>query len=305
MILKLTLNCNKKLALFFVQKKNGHTMKKMRLRFFISMFFLCSSLLQAENRIVSLNGSVTEIIFALGAGSELVGVDTSSLYPAKAHSIPKIGYQRTLTPEGILSLNPDLILGTDEAGPATTLESIQKLGKKILIHKGERNLEGVISRIEFIGDAIGKKKEASALTAKMRLEFNKFQKEVKWKKPPKILFIHARGAGVNVAGKDTAAHDMIQFIGGKNIADSLTGYKPISAEFAISAKPDIIIIPTHSLKSMGGMSTLQATPGIKELSEQYKTPIVDMDDLLLLGFSSRFTEGLFQFHKLIKDNYKD
>jgi iron complex transport system substrate-binding protein len=72
-------------------------------------------------RLVSVNGSVTEVVYALGAQGQLVGVDTTSKYPPETQKLPNVGYQRQLSAEGVLSLQPSLVLVTEDAGPPTAL----------------------------------------------------------------------------------------------------------------------------------------------------------------------------------------
>ena len=83
---------------------------------------------QSLRRIVAVGGSVTETLYALGAQGELVGVDTTSLYPAEAQKLPSVGYARSLSAEGVLSLRPTLLLAAGEAGPPAVLRQLQSAG---------------------------------------------------------------------------------------------------------------------------------------------------------------------------------
>lgn len=292
-------------------KKTNQNRIARRFRYYalslcVYLILAVSGIYAEAERIVSLNGSITEIIFALGSGDKVVGCDTSSFYPEKALSLPKIGYQRALSAEGILSLSPDLILGTDEAGPPTVLQQLEFTGKKALIQKTDYSLAGVVEKIQFVGKAIGKEKEAEKLTLEIEKQISKSGKEKSWKKLPVILFIYARGQGtVNVAGKETAGDEMIRQINAKNSITEFSGYKPINPESVFTNFPNLILIPSKSLESLGGEAGLWNLQGFNQIPVQKRVPIVQMDDLLLLGFSARFGEAVTSLKAKVKAVYKE
>lgn len=292
-------------------RKTNHKVIMKKLRYLALSLCLYSVLavsgIYAEaERIVSLNGSITEIIFALGSGDKVVGCDTSSLYPEKAQALPKIGYQRALSAEGILSLNPDLILGTDEAGPPNVLQQLESTGKKTLIQKTDYSLAGVVGKIQFVGKAIGKEKEAEKLILEIKKQITKSEKDKAWKKLPVILFVYARGQGtVNVAGKETAGDEMIRQINAKNSITEFSGYKAINPESVFTNFPNVLLIPTKSLESLGGEAGLWKLQGFNQIPVEKRVPIVPMDDLLLLGFSARFGEAVTSLKAKVKAAYKE
>ncbi len=123
---------------------------------------LVSSVNAAEiqpHRIVSVGGAITEIIYALGSENRIVGVDSSSLWPQQARSFPQIGYQRALSAEGILSLSPDLILATEDAGPLATLAQLKKVGVRLTVVPNKTTIDGILGKISAVAEAIGKKSE--------------------------------------------------------------------------------------------------------------------------------------------------
>ena len=109
----------------------------------------------APQRIVSMNGSMTEALFAVGAGESVVGVDTSSVFPPEAQRLPKIGYQSKLSAEGILSLRPDLVLGTQDAGPPEVIEQIRRAGIRVEIYQDSSTVEGAYGKVLFAGQHSG------------------------------------------------------------------------------------------------------------------------------------------------------
>ncbi|MEX0582565.1 MAG: ABC transporter substrate-binding protein, partial [Sneathiella sp.] len=139
----------------------------IRLISVIFLLFSTVALADAPKRVVSVGGALTEAVYALGAGELIVGSDTTSYYPEAAAASPKVGYQRALSAEGILSLNPDLVLMTDEAGPPPVLAQLKSAGVNMLTLNAGRSLEDVKKNIEVISGALDRKEEGAALIADM------------------------------------------------------------------------------------------------------------------------------------------
>ena len=106
----------------------------------IFLLFSTAAFADTPKRVVSVGGALTETVYALGAGELLVGSDTTSYYPEAAANSPKVGYQRALSAEGILSLSPDLVIMTDEAGPPPVLAQLNSAGVNMLTLNAGRSL---------------------------------------------------------------------------------------------------------------------------------------------------------------------
>jgi iron complex transport system substrate-binding protein len=259
------------------------------------------------SRIVSLGGSVTEIVFALGVGDRVVGVDTSSTYPKDAvEALPKVGYQRRLAAEGVLSLKPTLILATDQAGPPEAIQQLRDSGVTVLILKAEESVEGAKAKIMGFGMALGKQAEAEALVRQLDEDIeqaNELLKQVE--SQPKVMFIYARGAGTaQVAGTNTGAHAMIELAGAKNAVTEYERYKPLTAEAAVAAAPDVILMLSNGLKSVGGVDGLLKEPGIAQTPAGQNRRIVDMDDEYLLSFGPRMGKAVIDLIYLLHPELK-
>lgn len=244
----------------------------------------------AEPRIVSVGGTVTEIIFALGQGARVVAVDTSSTHPAEStDKLPKIGYQRTLAAEGIVAQRPTLLLLSAEAGPPATIEQLKGLGVATHILPAEPTVEGTKERIRLLAEALGAAEQGKRITADLTAELGRSEELVKRAKTkPRVLFVYARGAGtLMVGGARTPAAEMIRLAGGENAVDSFEGFKPLTSEAVTAAKPDVIVIPERGLASLGGVAGLTAQPGVGLTPAGKAGRVVAMDDLLLLGFGPR------------------
>ncbi len=166
----------------------------------------------APQRIVAIGGAMTEIVFALGEGAHVVAVDTTSLYPWRAVApLPKVGYLRQLSVEGILSTKPDLILADVDAGPKDVLDQLQSMGAPVAHFSAEHTAASVIPKIRFVGEALGHKQEAEAMIALYSADLKAIETAVAGlTQHPKVLFLIAVGAtGLRGAGDGTAAGEMI------------------------------------------------------------------------------------------------
>lgn len=256
-------------------------------------------------RIVSLSGSLTEIIYSLGAQNLLVGTDTTSYFPEQANQLPKVGYQRSLSLEGILSLKPDLVLGTEEAGPPETLDRLKKLGIEVLIHDSKPGLQSTLDRIQLIGETIGETKVAQEIIDRIHKNVITLQKNTPWKIKPKVLMVFSRGRNmIVVAGKETSGSAMIELAGAENYISEFSGFKPLTPEILLKNKMDVILLTDMSLKALGGKKEFWKLPGFQAIPESKRPNIITMDDLLLLGFSSRLDSALEELQIKIKKSSK-
>lgn len=249
----------------------------------------------AEPRLITIGGAITETVYALGLGGQLVAVDSSSLYPEAATKLPQVGYERTLSAEGVLGLTPSLIIASSDAGPPDVIEQIRKTGVKIVSIKAEPGVAGAKRKIQATADALGKTAEGQELTAKIDRQLAKLPVAKPEAQRLKVLFIYARGGGtLNVSGSGTAANAAIEAAGGRNAVTGYEGYKPLTAESAINAAPDVILLTSRGLESMGGIDGLLKSPGLAETPAGRARRIVGFDDLVLLGFGPRTGEGVSQ-----------
>jgi iron complex transport system substrate-binding protein len=241
------------------------------------------------SRIVTLGGSVTEIVYALGAGGQVVGVDASSIYPEAATEKPDVGYFREVPAEGVLSLDPSLILALEGTGPPAVLDQFRSAGVRTVLVPDEPSVTGTKQKIRKIGDLLGREAAADSLIRRMEQDLEEaraLRQEVAT--TPRVLFIYARGTGsMSVAGRGSSAEAMIELAGAENAITGFEGYKPMAAEAVVSAEPDVILMLTRGLESIGGVEGLLKQPGIPLTPAGKNRRIVAMDDLLLLGFGPR------------------
>lgn len=266
---------------------------------------LCMLLLpgfaHAAERIVSIGGSLTEIVYAIGAKDLLVGSDTTSYYPPAAEKLPKVGYQRSLSAEGILSLDPDLLIMSDESGPPAVLKQLETAGVGFLINKAGRSLDDVKHNIETIAKALDYTDQGRALIESIDATHRELQQVIADNPEPKnVLFImQISGGAPLVAGTNTAADSMIRLSGASNVVTAYEGYKPLTPESLIALKPDVIIMTDQGLAQAGGKESVLRSPGIAITPAGRNGHIVAMDSLKILGFGPRSAAAALELNRQI------
>lgn len=248
------------------------------------------------SRIASLNGSVTEIVYALGLGDRLVGVDTSSRYPEQAQRLPTFGYQRDLSAEGILAAAPTVIVGTTDAGPPPVIGQLRSTGTPVMIVENPPDLGAATEKITSIGAALGVPDRAEQLSKQTRHEIEQaVQIAGKAATRPRVMFLYVRGQGTQlIAGADTTAHAMITAAGAVNAGAELgiTGYRPLTPEALTAARPEVLLLLSHGLESVGGVDGLRKIPGVGETPAAKADRILAYEDLYLLGMGPRTGQAL-------------
>jgi len=248
----------------------------------------------APPRIVSAGGNVTEVLYALGVGSALVGADTTSTYPLETAALPKVGYLRRLSAEGVVSLRPTLFLGTDDAEPHAALDQLRGAGIRVELVDDAPGLEATYARVLAIGSIVGRRDAAEALVHDMRAAAAPVLAGVATAATrPSVLFIYARGQGsAQVAGEKTAAQIMIELAGGKNAVSGFEGFRPLTAEAVVQAEPDFYLMPALGLQSLGNVEGLLAQPGIAQTAAGRARRVIAIEDSTLLGFGPRVALAL-------------
>ncbi len=247
-------------------------------------------------RWVTLGGSVTETVFALGGADRLVGADDTSFYPAEAEKLPKVGYYRQISAEGVLSLRPSRVIADHGAGPPAAIEQIRQAGVPIEILPGGESEDGLRARIAVIAKLLAK--DPRPLIAALDADLARLR-ALRARDPRRIkaVFVMARGAGaLSVAGSDTTAQAMLEMAGGENAASTFKGYKPLTAEALVVAAPEVIVMTTRGLQSAGGIDGMLAAPGVPVTPAGRARRVVALDDLYLLGFGPRTGQAAIELY---------
>lgn len=262
----------------------------------IALALVAATRAQAADRVVAVGGALTEIVYALGAADLLVGVDTTSQYPAAARTLPQVGYMRQLSAEGVLSLSPTLLLITEEAGPPAVLRQLQAAGLRTVLLPGGYQPGAVRARIEGVAKAVGQEARGQALAARVDQDVARIAEALKGAREPRVLFLMTGTAGGTplASGGRTAADALITLSGGINAVSAYDGYKPLTPEAALAADPDFILVPAHAIDALGGVKALAAMPGLKDTRAVRANRVVAMDMLTMLGFGPRIAVAMRQ-----------
>ena len=241
------------------------------------------------SRVVAIGSSVTEIVYALGAGDRLIGADTTSMYPEAALQLPRVGYMRQISAEGVLSLRPTLIISTTAAGPPAAFDQLRAAGVATLVLPDDYDFESVLRKIEGIGTALGRDDAARSLVAAGRTEMAALTgKLAQAAERPKVLSLLSVSQGPpQAAGRVTAADGIIRLAGGVNATTSYEGYRPITAEGALAQAPDVLMVTGQTLDALGGVDNLLAAASLALTPAGKARRVFVLDALLLLGFGPR------------------
>ncbi len=253
-----------------------------------------ATVLPDTSRVVSIGGAITEIVYALGEEKMLVGRDSTSVYPEAALQLPDVGYMRQLSPEGVLSIDPSGILALQGSGPKEAIDVLKKARVPYVEIRESYDHAGIIERIRAVGKAIGVDDKAETLAAQVDGKLKEAEKLTAGVKERKrVLFILSmQGGKIQAAGAGTAANGIIELAGGVNAVQGYHGYKQLTDEAAIEAKPDVILVMTRGGQHDASEAELFAHPAIAATPAGQAKRLIKMDGAYLLGFGPRTADAV-------------
>jgi iron complex transport system substrate-binding protein len=254
-------------------------------------------------RLISIGGALTEIIYLLKAEAELVGVDTTSIYPTAATRLPNVGYARSLSFEGILALRPTQLIAIEDAGPPIVLRQIVDAGIPLSILPSGHQFIDVINRVRTIGRLVHKTDAAEALASRLLLQWSNAQKRVANSKlnSTRVLFILSQNSSqLMVGGEKTSAAAMIAYAGARNAISGLSGFKPLTPEAVIAANPDVLLLTDQGMKAVGGIGGVLRFPGISQTRAGKEQKVVSLEAMYLLGFGPRMPLAAAELNLLLQ-----
>jgi iron complex transport system substrate-binding protein len=263
---------------------------------------------ESEARIVCLSKQYNEIIFALGAQKDLVGVDLSSTYPPEIKKITTVGYHRALSTEGILSTKPTMIIHDNNVGPEQVMEQMTKLKipMKVFTTKGE-DIATTKQLIIEMGDYFHKEKQADSLNAKLDADMaNALSVAAGLKDKPKVVVIHF-GRANNVyltLTKNTTGGKMIEWAGGEIPVEGERGMMQLSAEIIAKADPDVILLTDFGYDKLGSLDQIKTLPGLAETKAAKNNRIYRVEEHDMVYIGPRTGENVLVLQKLIHSDDK-
>lgn len=249
-------------------------------------------------KIISLNGAITEIIFDLDKGKELVGRDVTSTYPQWVKdSVTDLGHVRSIGIESVLDLHPDKILAIEGDLSDDLVSALKNSSIELHLFKQVYSVEGAKNLVDEVGEVIGNT-DTQSIHQKIDEDLN----EVKsFETQPKVLFVYARGAGtLMIAGADTPMNGIIDLAGAQNAVQGIEGFKPLTEEALLAANPDAVLLFETGLESLGGKKgMLKSIPALSQTNAGKEEAIITMEGGILSEFGPRVGEAAKQLNTLL------
>ena len=267
------------------------------------------SVAQNDMKIVSLSKHLTEMLFALGKGKNIVAVDLSSTYPDSAKLLKTVGYHRALSPESIIAMNSDLVIHSNDIGPETVLPQITTAGLNIKAFGGANTIDSAKMLLKELGDFFDVSTVADSLNKKLDADLANASAElskIKIIDTPTVMIIHF-GRASNIyfimSGRNGPGDKMIELAGGKVVHYDSKGARQISAEAVAESNPDIIIATDFGYDQMGNMDKfISDVPGVALTNAGKNKRIIRFEEHDLVYFGPRSGENILKLMKLIHSN---
>ena len=263
-------------------------MNKLKLTSALLTLFIYSlpSITFAQERIISAGSAVTELIYALNAEESLVAVDVTSKMP-QAAQLPKIGYHRQLSTEGLLTLQPTQIIGSDEMGPQTTLDLLAQSNIKVNVVNTKPTIKGLLERIDEIALLTHHQENSQSIKDNVNKKDAQLNSNIPSRnKQKKVLYLLLHeGRAPYVAGRETTMDEMIRLSGAINPAQPfISSFKPLSMEAMISMQPDVILVSNRSLDKLDGIDNIiKSIPTLASTPAGINKQIIGIDGSALVG----------------------
>lgn len=273
------------------------------------LLFLLPSLLftvaYSQTRIITAGSAITEIVCALGDGDKIVASDRTSLYPAFIQNLPSIGYRSGISAEGIISLNPTIIIAERDYVDQAVLEQLSSGKIKLVIVEKRSSFEDTKKAITQVATVLGREKEGKQVIASNEAALEEAKTLLlKTKGSPKVLCVYNRGAAtISVAGSATFS-EILKYAGATNAIPGIDGYKPLNTESLIAADPDYILMVSMGLESIGGIEGALKIPGVAQTTAGKKKQIISIESLKLTNFGPRLGEAVKELVLLIHPELK-
>ena len=257
----------------------------------------CAFSAQAAERIVVAGGSLTELIYAIGAGNRVVGVDETTSYPPQTQALPHIGYWKQLSSEGILSLRPDSFITWQDAGPQLVFDQLRAQKVNVItLPRIPATVEQIYANIHALAKNLNAEPQGDALVNTLRQRLDAVAQSSASKPAPiKAMFIlSAGGSAPQVAGKGSVADAIMTLAGAQNVAQH-PQYRSYSAEALIAADPEVIIVTSQMVD--GDINRLSTIAGITRTAAWKNQRIVMLDQALILGMGPRVADAVETLHR--------
>ncbi|MCI5076944.1 ABC transporter substrate-binding protein [Oricola sp.] len=258
----------------------------------------------SSQRVLSIGGAVTEIVYALGEDGRLIGRDSTSTYPAAARELPDVGYMRALAPEGVLSIEPDLILAHEGSGPTEAIDVLKSASVDYVEVPGGFSAAGIDEAIRVVAEALGVDAKGDAMRADIAAQMDALAESVGTiAEKKRVLFILSMQDGrVLASGTGTAADGILALAGAQNAILDFQGYKQLTDEAIITANPDAILMMDRGGGHAADSATVLGHPALAATQAAKDGALIRMDGSYLLGFGPRTADAALDLAKALYGN---
>ncbi len=245
-------------------------------------------------RIITIAPNITEVIYALGKGSSLVGRSNYDDYPTEALKAPSVGDLLEPSVEKIVELKPDVVI-TSILFNKDVIKKLENLNIKVIVLSDEKKFSGVYNTISKLGQVVNSREKAQLITSDMKKKVADITRKVASAKKPTVYYIAGFGKGGDfTAGKDTFIGNMIEMAGGKNVADDVIGWK-YSLEKLVEKNPDVLICSRLYDSKKG----IEVTNGYKDLKAVKSGKLLEVNENIIVRQGPRLADGLEAIAKLV------
>jgi iron complex transport system substrate-binding protein len=245
-------------------------------------------------RIVALAPSVTETLFAVGAGADVVGVSDLSDYPAEARQIDRVGSYLKPNVEVVVAHRPDLVIAVPSPGNREAVEALVDLGLRVVVVEEGPTLGDVLAAIQRIGDEAGCSEAARALTSRIAQQVEAVRRRVAPLRPRRTLMIVGENPLI-AAGGENLLDELLTAAGARNVAAALGRWPRLSVEFLVSSAPEVIIDSSMGDESGANLSFYDGL-GLEAVKAK-RLYAIRIDEILRPG--PRVGEGLEKLARLV------
>lgn len=256
---------------------------------------------ESKRKIVTIGGTITEIVYALGEGDAIIAVDKTSTYPEAVKQLTNIGYRNSIKAEGIISLAPDLLLAEEEYMNADIYTQLESTGIQFKTFTSSTSIDSTISLIKNIAAYLDKSAQGDSLIAILQEDRTKLNDLLaQTENKPKVLFVYARGPEtISIAGTGTFAESIIPLAGGQMAIADAEGFKPLTSEALVTSNPDYLLIFESGLQSLGGVEGALKIKGLELTTAGKEKNIIALDGLYISGFGPRAAKAAYELAQKI------
>jgi len=244
-----------------------------------------------SSRIVALANGAAESLVALGFGDHLVGRDIASTFPEVA-KVPVVAMGHQVSAEKVLATSPTVVIVDASTGPKSALQQIESTGVSVVVIPEAWTVAAANDRLLALGKAVGAEEAARTLLSDVP--------KLTISPSPRVIFLYLRGPSsiYLLGGKGSGADQVISLAGGVDVGAELSNkpFAPITAETIAQANPDLILVMTKGLASVGGVQGLLGLPGVAQTTAGKNRRVIAVDDSLLLSFGPRLPDLIKQIN---------